>query len=723
MRVAQAARWLGGGVTMLTLACGGGGDGSTGPSNANVSLDASHAASDSIGVTGGTITATSGSGVQYTLRIPAGALESKVKITLTPITGVKSLPVSGGFAAGADFQPAGLHFALPARLSVSQTGTAPSGMQLIALTFERDADSLGLTPIADSSGTKIVFLTRFSGASFAFGTTADVQALTQSATTASASQPFINQIVALGPISPPGNPAALPILQQWFTNVILPDLQGAGTDAELILAVGDYDLWATVATTSLTGSIPIATLTGPPQQPSLPALLASLVTQASAAAAPVLRAAIAGNNSTCLTQRNLQAMLNEFFWQDYASYFHVATSAEHLDRASIITNLCGQVRLDSSKLVDPLPAGQGESFDMVWGVLIGQSPPVIPAEFSVTVNASGATVSPASGLTGPNPQGGPITKGFFTTVVNGSNGATANLSATACFIPPGETTPIAGLCHTEIVTRHVTGECSGVHDGDFVLDPTTQSQLAGVTQINGILQIHAGLSAVDLPCLSVATGGIELTEPGNAWLTPGTLRLTGLAGGNELFITNTNGLKSVTLPPGVAIGGQILEIADNADLDSLTPIGSVGAFSVIFSANPKMQQVTFGDVQSSEVGAEVTIGGPTGGGAHRNDALTTVHLGSINGGGLSVLNNAALTQLVTGALNVGLLKIVGNPGLSDLSHIPSGSVQIFQFSPDNGFSESAALAFANRIGVTDEVCQLDAQQNGCAKIYTGPPWH
>lgn len=713
MRVSQAARWLGGGVSILTLACGGS-DKSTGPgpSGGKVSLDASRAASDSIGVGGGTITATSGSGVRYALQIPAGALESKVKITLTPITDVKSLPVSGGFAAGADFQPAGLHFALPARLSVSPVAAAPSGAQLIALTFEGDADSLGLTPVFDSSGTEIVFLTHFSGASFVFGTTADLSALAQQHSSASANQPFLDQLSNLGRVPPAGNPAALPILQQWFSTVILPGLQGASSDAELILAVGDYDRWATNAEAELTGEIPLTNVTSPPQQPLVPASLATEVGQAGAAAAPALRNAIAGNDATCLAQRNLQAMLNELFWQGYASYFHVATTAQHLDRATVIANLCGEVRLDSSKLVDPLPAGQGESFDMVWGVLIGHSPPVLPVEFSVTVSATGATVAPASGLTGPNPQGGPITKGFFTTVVNGSTGATANLSAKACLIPPGETDPIPDLCHTEIVTRQVTGSCSEVSVGPGLLTPANLATFDNVEELDGGIDIGGGFSTLDLPCLRIA-GDIEVSDEGGAsWQPPAILRMESLTSLAELDVAFPGGLKTLAIPPNLNLFGLQLRARD---ITSLPPIGNVN------------DTLTFGTIISMQSLPTLTIGDITAKGSlsvDSNTVMSELTLGNVTANQVDFSLNPALSSLTTGAIKTPVLIIQGNSSLRSLSGISSSSVvEDFEFVLDNNFSEDAALAFANRITVTGGVCQLTTGGHQIVKCYQGPPWH
>jgi hypothetical protein len=438
-------------------ACGSDG-GLTGGGGGNVTLDASQAVNDSIGSAGGVLTATSSAGITYTLTIPAGALQAPTRITLTPIKDQTHLPVSGGFAAGADFQPAGLQFAQPVRLAAHPLPAAPAGMQLIAVTFEGDGDSLGLAPLADSSGTLITFLTHFSAASFIFGTTADLELLAQQTTTGSANQAFLNQLAALGIPLPPGNPAALPILQAWFASVILPELQGAGTDAELLLAVGDYTQWANVAFLYLTGDTPLAPLVvAAPTQPTLPPSLANQVRQASQAAAPVLRNAIAGNNAVCRSQRSVQAILNEFFWQGYAQYFRVDTPAEQLDVATITAALCARIAADSIGLPNPLTAGQAVSLDLVWGVLIGSSPPVIPGDFEITMSgASGLSVAHPSGFTGPDPEGGSIRQGFYTTVVTAVRVGTVSVNARACLILPG-TTVASPFCTTVPISGNAVG--------------------------------------------------------------------------------------------------------------------------------------------------------------------------------------------------------------------------------------------------------------------------
>src|SRR5688572_5462445 len=59
-------------------------------------LEPANAASASIGSAGGTLTTTSGAGIQYTLEIPAGALIKSEQTRMTPISGISHLGLSGG---------------------------------------------------------------------------------------------------------------------------------------------------------------------------------------------------------------------------------------------------------------------------------------------------------------------------------------------------------------------------------------------------------------------------------------------------------------------------------------------------------------------------------------------------------------------------------------------------------------------------------------------------
>ena len=464
--------WLGAAFVSLLVACGGGSEDAAVPAGigASVTLDASRAVSDSIGSEGGVLVATASSGITYTLTIPPGALPVPTKITLTPIKDQQHLPVSGGFAAGADFQPAGLQFAQPVRFSATPLPAPAAGMQLIAITFEGDGNALGLAPQANGNGTSTTLLTHFSGASFVFGTTADLDLLARQAAIGVASQAFLNQLGGLGPIAPPGNPAALPILKAWFRSVVLPELQGAGTDAELLLAIGDYAQWHLAAAVYLQGQFPIQPLFPQPDTP-VPGLLAE-EGQGSQAAAPTLRNAISGNNAVCVAQRSLQALSNVLYWQRHAQYFGVDTPAEQLDQATVLARICAKVVEVSHSLTNPLQVGFPHTLEVTFGLLFGNDVTPTVELFGVTVSATGATVQNRSGFTNAaGLWGGSVITAQSSDVTIAAQGCLLDLSHTAA-------TLLCGTANIQNSGVNLTGLWSGDIDGIPVDLTISQNQNA-----------------------------------------------------------------------------------------------------------------------------------------------------------------------------------------------------------------------------------------------------
>ena len=81
--------------------------------------DIAAATTATIGTAGGTLTATGADGSSFTLTIPAGALAGDIAITLTPVSSVDGLPLSGGAAAAVDISPDGLSLMKPATLAIT----------------------------------------------------------------------------------------------------------------------------------------------------------------------------------------------------------------------------------------------------------------------------------------------------------------------------------------------------------------------------------------------------------------------------------------------------------------------------------------------------------------------------------------------------------------------------------------------------------------------------
>ena len=85
------------------------------PVNITVSTDSAHAAAETItAANGGTITATGADGTIFTLTVPANALLTDEAVTMTPISSVGGLLISGGLVAGVQLAPEGLRlFQIP----------------------------------------------------------------------------------------------------------------------------------------------------------------------------------------------------------------------------------------------------------------------------------------------------------------------------------------------------------------------------------------------------------------------------------------------------------------------------------------------------------------------------------------------------------------------------------------------------------------------------------
>ena len=83
-----------------------------------VTVDQSRAVSSDIPTDGGAISATASDGSVFTLTIPPNALLSDERITMTPVSSIDGLPLSGGLAAAVSLAPAGLQLFQPAILTI-----------------------------------------------------------------------------------------------------------------------------------------------------------------------------------------------------------------------------------------------------------------------------------------------------------------------------------------------------------------------------------------------------------------------------------------------------------------------------------------------------------------------------------------------------------------------------------------------------------------------------
>lgn len=132
-----------------------------------VTLDGARAATATIGTEGGLIEASTASGGTIDLVVPAGALPADQTITVTPVIALDGVSAGAGLVAGVDFQPSGLHFAVPLRAILTLPPGAPAGLVAIGWSgpddrvefpnWTRSSDGLTATiEVRHFSGTGVV---------------------------------------------------------------------------------------------------------------------------------------------------------------------------------------------------------------------------------------------------------------------------------------------------------------------------------------------------------------------------------------------------------------------------------------------------------------------------------------------------------------------------------------------------------------------------------------
>jgi hypothetical protein len=119
-------------VTLFSMACGAVSSlpqmSSSTP--VKVTLDASHTATATIGAEGGTLRATAADGNTYELVIPPDALDFDETISMTPVSAVDGLPLSGGLAGAVTLEPAGIIFYEPATLLITPAAATSSELSV-----------------------------------------------------------------------------------------------------------------------------------------------------------------------------------------------------------------------------------------------------------------------------------------------------------------------------------------------------------------------------------------------------------------------------------------------------------------------------------------------------------------------------------------------------------------------------------------------------------------
>jgi hypothetical protein len=91
------------------------------PHNVSIELDPARKTTGEITPAGGTLSATAADGTTFTLLFPENAVLSKLQVSMTPISNINDLPLTGGYVGAVHLEPEGMEFLEPVTLTIQTT--------------------------------------------------------------------------------------------------------------------------------------------------------------------------------------------------------------------------------------------------------------------------------------------------------------------------------------------------------------------------------------------------------------------------------------------------------------------------------------------------------------------------------------------------------------------------------------------------------------------------
>jgi hypothetical protein len=134
------------------------------PLRVQPALDQARAAEADIGPEGGSLSVTAADGTRMTLDVPAEALISRQKITMTPLSGLSGSPVP--LAYGVHFEPSGLTLLRTATLTIQPAAPLPAD-QVAGFGYTAGGDEFHLQPVKGDGSALALAVRHFSGAGVA----------------------------------------------------------------------------------------------------------------------------------------------------------------------------------------------------------------------------------------------------------------------------------------------------------------------------------------------------------------------------------------------------------------------------------------------------------------------------------------------------------------------------------------------------------------------------
>jgi hypothetical protein len=213
-----------------------------------VTADEARSATQTVGTDGGSISVTASDGTAVTLSFPQQSVQVATSITLTPLAALVPQPLSGGYFAGVQIEPAGTFLDTPAVLTLTsdwvQTGDVRS------FGFDEGGANFHLYPMSRIGSTATLLIWHFSGYGVGLAAAGDAQNLAGHRPD-NATGAFEDQLgmVSTDPSDPEEERRQQEeLLCRGYDLVIAGDLAAAQQDDSLVdLAVHEFGVWMKTA--------------------------------------------------------------------------------------------------------------------------------------------------------------------------------------------------------------------------------------------------------------------------------------------------------------------------------------------------------------------------------------------------------------------------------------------------------------------------------------------
>jgi hypothetical protein len=457
------------GLCAVMAACGGSDD----PTEAlppKPVLETASATSADITPGGGVLEATAADGTRYRLEIPAGALRDTVRITMTPVTRIDNLPLSGGMVGAVDLQPAGLQLRRSAALRIGTTAPPRAGLTFSGFSVE-DGGTKTTRELAVARANEVLVLVQhFSAPGAGFGTTQDLISLDVPSFRTAAEHEAWNGIGFIV-YDPAAHPTATlrDAYLKWFDDVVLPMMQRANTDNEVLDAWREYENWKFVA--------PLDRIEGEEGALEVVRAMKRSIEQSeikprdsmwSLTASLKFKQAIQANNTLCAEQKSLSALANVSYLQQVAenNIDPEYMLSAGIDRHTVLRDLCAKLVVTARNLVQPLQIDQPHDLDLTFGLKFGTDPAVQAVPVQVSFQGDGVRFGK------PSPANSNSLGEFTVAVTAEVSNAPVSMLLFGCLVLEG--TAVTDVCVVEPVDRSSL-DIQGQYKGTFRSTITTGS--------------------------------------------------------------------------------------------------------------------------------------------------------------------------------------------------------------------------------------------------------